>query len=462
MFTSLCQRTNLIATTLNDSGAVSAKKMRKLADGLLDLAQFPPQIIIACLEGVLKIDSVLHWGFSFFSGKSSLSDEEQDVVCQWGRTRGAFAKILARARIEPGMDAAEGAVLATSAGVVNAELAAAKSLFTQQSCSAALQLAFSGPVIGSEVLPAGIFIKIMGDGVLGQSALRRFLSSVSGSLLDLLMLGLLGSDLCRSFVEGKGRWEKVNALHGACDWEDPRNATGEAFLFVCRKALKEINLKAGGQDISDNFFEVVSRIVFFVCIDWLVGGCGTNFNAINYDDSFTLEILDFLPLALRHPSVLARVGVIFKEYMAAQDGCEIVGMVNVCDEGGVVMIVAALLHAASGRAPPWALEYIPPSFEGIFHGIGKNYDVMAKIVETATSAGSKWVTKHGSKPLGGNYVSRLKPPARADLFRCLAECCSSGGWKNFKSGLKMACGRKKKNTTFRLKPGRRDFENERI
>ena len=134
-------------------------------------------------------------------------------------------------------------------------------------------------------------------------------------------------------------------------------------------------------------------------------------------------------------------------------------------EVGAEIIIAAFLHAASGRIPPWALEYIPPSFGGLHTGLGGKAGVAANMLVNCTGVAGKikWQDEAGGwRPVGGIFVYRVKEAASKEVIKCINNCCRTGNWKELKNGLKMACGRKKKGKSYKLKPATRSFENMRL
>ena len=67
-----------------------------------------------------------------------------------------------------------------------------------------------------------------------------------------------------------------------------------------------------------------------------------------------------------------------------------------------------------------------------------------------------------SRVLSGKYTSKLKQKAWADFLAILRESAKTGCWKDMKNGFKFACGRKKKDSGYKLKPARRIYENSRL
>ncbi|GMH52437.1 hypothetical protein TrRE_jg12558, partial [Triparma retinervis] len=436
-------RTGLISSVLN-SPSVSPPTLALLCEAILDIAEFDGAVVAAHASGIAELKEVVLWGFEAFPTAG------EEVLSEWARVRGAFARVLGRL----GKLGREGEERVGEAvrGVAEAEIKAALAFVRGGANGEAGQLLFSSQVIGSEKLPAGAYFKIVEEGTtFGDDATRDFFVAVSGSVLELLMVGLASPDLGKRFRPD-------------LDFEDPRNAIGEAYYLMGMKILKLCRGK--GQEPGGDVLEVVSRCVSLVVFDWLIGE-GAGPGGIDYDDSFTLVILDFLPLALSFGSVIVRVGELFEQFLGSQGGVSVEGGLGGggggAGEVGAEVIIAALLHAASGRVPPWALEYIPPSFEGIFVGMGGESGGAAGMIVNCTGVAGKikWQGEGGWRPVGGIFVYRLKEAAVQDLLKCVNNCCRTRNWKELKNGLKMACGRKKKGKSYKLKPSLRSFENAR-
>lgn len=135
---------------------------------------------------------------------------------------------------------------------------------------------------------------------------------------------------------------------------------------------------------------------------------------------------------------------------------------------GAGLCIAALLSGASGRIPPWALEFMPLTIKGIWTGLGADLGATQLAAEiargccffAASRAGAN--NRHRARVLSGKYASRLKPKAWTDFHTVLRTCAQSGNWKDMKNGLKFACGRKKKDSGYKLKPSKRTYENSRL
>ena len=432
-----------------------------LCEAILDIAEFERTVVMANLDGIMKLADVVLWGFEAYL------TAPPDVLLEWARVRGAFARVVGRlGGMGRGEEEKVGEVVRR---VIEKEAGTAKEFIRGGAGGEKGQLLFSSEVIGSEKLPAGAYFKIMGDGTIGNEALIAFFMSLGGSVLELLMTGLASPDLGRRFVQrGGGGQEGGGFDRPELDFEDPRNAIGEAYYAMGTNILGLC--KREGRELGGDLLEVVSQCASLVVFDWLIGeGAGTG--GIDYDDSFTLVILDFLPLALSFGSVIVRVGELFEQFLGSQAGVRVEGGLGSggggAGEVGVEVTIAALLHAASGRIPPWALEYIPPSFEGIYAGMGGGEGggggAGAGIVSGTGVAGKiKWQGETGWRPMGGIFVYRLKNAAVEDLLKCVGNCCKTRNWKELKNGLKMACGRKKKGTNYKLKPSLRSFENNRL
>ena len=101
-------------------------------------------------------------------------------------------------------------------------------------------------------------------------------------------------------------------------------------------------------------------------------------------DPSTLLLLDFLPLACSSPTVLAIVYQNFTAFITATQPSSVLNISSTPPNQthipppndtplpilGASLVIAALLNGASGRAPPWSLEFIPSTFSGLFQGLG--------------------------------------------------------------------------------------------
>ena len=272
---------------------------------------------------------------------------------------------------------------------------------------------------------------------------------------------------------GDGGIGEALAREFGADLEDPRGAVTEAYVLLLKRLILE---GAVGEPLE----AAVARTVFACTLDWMIGGGGGGGGGegegaprgMSYDDSCTLCILDLFSVALKSAAVLEKVGAMycgFVESLAARGydlrsaaGCSLATRSGT----GAGMVMAALFSGASGRMPPWALEFIPASLRAIAAALGGDPAAYRRCVDFAIDCR---VAARGREDgaarefwLSGRFIGKQKELAKEALRGSFGKCLKADNWKDMKNALKVACGGKKKNAGFKLKPSLRRFENTRV
>ena len=277
--------------------------------------------------------------------------------------------------------------------------------------------------------------------------------------------------------------------------DELRRRIGEILALIADTSAR--NVAAASiwtiSNIANNFFplrlaslvaefeERLAEVVGVFIADWTISrgkNSGGPCPGLDPDDPATLLLLEFLPLACRSANVLTKVAQKFTDFVASTQPSAILRISTSSPHSpqppppstpppvvGAGLVISALLNGASGRAPPWALEFMPSTFGGLFQGLGNNTASLLLALKIGSFSYFEMRPPSPARVLSGKYVSRLKPAAYNDLENCVKACADSGRggkWKDLKNALKMATGRKKKSTTYKLKPSKRSYENQRL
>ncbi|GMH90072.1 hypothetical protein TrST_g1857 [Triparma strigata] len=469
LLSSRIQKINLALSTPPDTTT-----MHNLTESILDISEFDSSVLESNLPVILSLTPCATWGYT--------SDSPQPVLSSWGRVRASYSKILttclSKSKTDPHTLSHEsGAIVANEiAKVANKETETAVEHFKLKVYGGIYEeRLFVEDVIGSEKLEAGAFLNLMGGGDVGVEVLGRFFLEVGGKVVEMMALHLT-RDLVGGGEEEAGKNKEEEEEEE--EYEDPRNGILEGFYGLAVKVMEGI-----GPDgtFPEEFEERLAEVVGVFIADWTISrgkNSGGPCPGLDPDDPATLLLLEFLPLACRSANVLTKVAQKFTDFVASTQPSAILRISTSSPHSpqppppstpppvvGAGLVISALLNGASGRAPPWALEFMPSTFGGLFQGLGNNTASLLLALKIGSFSYFEMRPPSPARVLSGKYVSRLKPAAYNDLENCVKACADSGRggkWKDLKNALKMATGRKKKSTTYKLKPSKRSYENQRL
>jgi hypothetical protein len=452
-----------------------------LCDAILDIAEFGDVLssnilsehnLASVLTSIHSISNVVNAGYNQYQ-------MPEEVVHHWGRCRVAYHYlILSLFRGNGGVGVSTlNMTFGALVNVVNVETTAASAFVRQGEYSGVFTTG-----LGDTLIEPGCFIHAITRTPSAPAHLQSqiaFASEIATGVLELLSYHLTPELLLQRNSKLLKRNESLEVTRGSIDddsdderdadgnsEDDPRNPTCEAFVLLLKKLIDD-----GASGAA--FEAIISRTVYVLVLDMTVGGAAAA-SGMSFDDSCTLCILDLFGACLHNLAILEQVGSLFSAFFmtAKQRGCEVRSSAAGSEAlatpagAGAAMIVAALLNASSGRLPPWALEYIPASLQSMGVALATNLQVYEHAVNFAIDCHVAVVAPGAENtprfPLSGRFISKQKPVAKQNLRDCFSKCLAKSDWKEMKNGLKVACGGKKKQAGFKLKPSLRRFENSRV
>jgi hypothetical protein len=137
---------------------------------------------------------------------------------------------------------------------------------------------------------------------------------------------------------------------------------------------------------------------------------------------------------------------------------------------GVAIVGAALFRASQGGLPPWAVESIPEIYSAFYRSMDRQpvrFEQMLLLsmkVRLAATAPQYGGVKPGCR-LSGRYFESFSETATQRFVQDAMILCrqdDAQSWRRLKLVIKLACGGKKKDTDFQLKPAYTRWDFDRI
>ena len=473
------ERTSVMVAVLGDqtSSGGGAEGMFRLCEAVLDLGEFDVTVINSNMDKISSLAAAIYWGYE---GGSALP---YPVARQWARLRGAFLRLL-NSSCERDAKGSLAAQKKNNASVANNQgIAPGTMEMALRICAKECEAAASAVVAQSR--PDRPDFSLFDNAMIGVSMVE------AGCFLDLVLELANGDALAHAFLQASGPVTQLLTFHhggggsgGAlgeavftADFEDPRLSIGEVYYKMGKKVCEQFSHSFEGGD--DRLLDALAAMVHVVLLEWLnladvqgekEGRLGAG-GGMDFDDSVTLVIFDFLGLACTHQRILEKVGALFgRRYgpkLVLGSAAEAVATYGEREQAALVgsgAVLSAMMSAASGRLAPWAIEFMPKAYESIFNANNSNLTAWSLALKIGIEC--KIVVGSGRYAvLSGKYVSFLKDKAMADYVTGVngaAKENNAAGWHKVKNLLKLACGGKKKKSGFKLKPSKRMFCCDRI
>lgn len=306
---------------------------------------------------------------------------------------------------------------------------------------------FNDNIIGEDMLHAGAFLIVIRDTLTQIGAkyeqgaekplsdLRRCIAILAGSAAFVIPLLLNNSSEANSHT-------------------DPRPAFAEAW-FQTMTTL--VSICRGSNLAADLATELVGGSLYCAVALIFIKDIGNKKSqppeiqrGMSSDGPQTLAMMDFMTEALLlGPSILAAASSSFTAQFEITPAYQ-------PEELGASIIAAALLRATSGALPPWAVELTPTLNKSLFTATGNKCDLFIQILKNSTTL------ECSGNLLAGRYFENVSCVHIDAFLSKTSEACKKGEWGKLKSVLKSACGGKKKESGFNLKPQYTSWECERL
>jgi len=394
--------------------------------------------------------------------RHSSSEQPHQASFQWTRLRASLFSLLKMAQ-NPDL-------LAAAAGMLQALIQAECESIHKQcrdgpSSTSAL---FHDDVVSVETVPAGIFVRVIGEVV-------HAAGRVDGASLDYCLQTLTA---IKDYV--------LPSILLSCSeptshaFEDPRPCVLEAWLLTLIDVVDAIPINAQPNDavlslLNDSMVTVTFLLLF--------KGIGksleerSRYPGMSLDGPQSLALTDFVarfldlgPDALSSVA-LALVHMIPVEFpiVPAPPSSQDTRLV------GCSILAAALLRAAQGGLPPWAVESIPEVYRSLYHACGSDPFWFGQILDLASIISFVSSDESRSSPLAtgwpagerlaGRFFANLSDASRQSFVQQSMELCAKDDathWRRFKVLVKQMCGGKKRETDYKQKPAATKWEFERI
>ena len=321
---------------------------------------------------------------------------------------------------------------------------------------------FREELISEEGVPAGIFIRVLGEILDKPCSAGLSLDSMSNCVRVLF----------------DSRVAVLHAFASHCpnpvetdSFCDPRLTLAEAWYFCINKLLIAAQSQGGFNDaVEKSELWHALRQLF---IDTFVSTVGLllypslgktqdkrlNDPGMSFDGPHTLAIMDFFQAYFSlGPSMLQAAAMELLKVIPI-DHAALQVFSNEADAAGIAIMGAALFRAAQGGLPPWAVECIPPVYAALYHALDKNPNSFGLVFEMSMRV--KLMENHhfggvqAGHLLSGRFFATMGDKAKHTFVTQaveLAKTDSTSGWKRLKASIKQACGGKKKDTDFKQRP----------
>jgi hypothetical protein len=442
-----------IETIVNMNGHVSSgeTKFYFLCEATLDIAAFSSTLIRSLFEpddDVSKNSRCLEMlADACVKGYRMINpDPPSPEIYQWNRYRAAIFSLL-KAAAHP--DLPERSINMIQI-LISAECDAIATQCTMMPlCSSSL---FNDEVVSPETVPAGLFVKVLGD-VIGES---HSYSHICAQVLWLEKDVVLNSILLEC-----GDPEITGG-----DFVDPRCTLLEAWLLCMSKIVssKHSTVEPFVETLLSETCVVLLSLLFSKTVATTQEDRGKD-PCLSLDGPHTLAAMEFLSAFLSSGFGFQALS----EQLRLNISFDFPSL-PFCDASlhGSVIIGAALFRAMQGALPPWAVESIPEVYSAFFTATGRNPELFGAVLrssmeirlsERSTMCG---VVQRGEL-LSGRYFEGTSEKAKEQFVDETIDLCRSdtaSSWRRMKVLVKQVCGGKKKDSDCKQKPSytRWDFE----
>jgi hypothetical protein len=425
--------------------SMDARTMYQLAEATFDLAAFGTTSVcslFAPLNGAaddqMRQDCihVLVEAGSYGYKLDTLNQETNDVLIQWGRCRASLMcliKTMSNPDFTPlGAEAVTSWILSECEAI-------------ERHCSAGASASssiFVDNVICEDVLQAGAFVKKIGDLLIparqdGKSTI--LLPNI------VAVLNQIGTPVLRTLVNECPEWTHPGII-------DPRNSLCEAWMLTMESMVSFL------PRLDRSLQETIGRLLVDTCsaatllLLYPTPTMKVDKKGMSMDGYQTIAMLDFFHGAYCLGSEMLHV---VASNVASQVTVVDTGQESVLN--GRAIVGASLFRATSGGLPPWAMDHIPQVFEGLFAAHNRDLGSFQQFLS------SSMVVRLATKELiAGKFIDTMSDTNKSAFVTSSMEEISKDNWRRFKVILKMACGGKKKQAGFNLKPSPTNWECDRV
>jgi hypothetical protein len=234
---------------------------------------------------------------------------------------------------------------------------------------------FSEDLISEEGVPAGIFVRVLGEILDNGVAAGLPLTSMANCIK----------------VMFETRVSVLHAFTSMCpnptqkgSFCDPRPILAETWFLAVNRLLTAV-LAQGGFDATaatSDLMRALRQLLVETCVSsvglLLYPSLGKtqdkrlNDIGMSLDGAQTLVMLDFLQLYFSlGPSMLQAAAKELQQTIHIDHGA-LQTFSNEPDAAGIAIIGASLFRAAQGGLPPWGVEYVPAVYSSFYHALDKN------------------------------------------------------------------------------------------
>lgn len=453
--------------TQKEKALTSDAALFRLCESVYDLSSLHPLIVVDLLtNSSSELACVFEGVISGYSHLAFTSDTDQWLM-QWARLRGAVVCLLGTCCKHTMTKYVAKAIVALQ----NAEIEAAIRQ-CGQSVSSGSNI-FIDCVVGEEMLSAGAYLTVV------RESLKRTVSSPDlGAERAIVEVRLCLEVLSRSSLSLTSLL--LNSSAEANSYADPRPTIAEAWfqtmsalVSICKTNLSsQFSGEDGIQDIIGASLSTCIALVFMKDLGSKKSPPPAVQRGMSLDGPQTLAMTDFMAEAISlGPSILAATSRSFATHFNLEN-------VTQNEETGGIIVAAGLLRAASGALPPWAVELTPIIFKSLYVALGSSCDALIHILANSTKIdiSGDFLAGRYFESVSSVHIDSFLSKTREACNKGASSLCNSqskancalthlnllGEWNKLKSIIKTACGGKKKESGFNLKPQFTCWECERL
>ncbi|KAL3925084.1 MAG: hypothetical protein SGILL_000640, partial [Bacillariaceae sp.] len=312
---------------------------------------------------------------------------------------------------------------------------------------------FQEGIISEENVPAGLFIRVLGE-TLSNASQARVVVSVLQNCLETLIVS-------REYVL-QTMISECSCPNGKDSFHDPRPVITESWL-ICMNSLCVAVVTQGalrpevlGQNLTRDVKDVLVDTFIASVALLLYSSLEKTQERRSKDPGMSLDgpqglvILDFFGLyfSMGHEMLQIAASRLISQ-IPVETGPN-------PEAAGFGIVGAALFRGIQGALPPWSVESVPSVYAALFSALG-NADDFASMLDVSLSTrlreNERFGGVEGGCLLAGKVLEKINDKG-AFLMQAkeVARENSTASWKRLKTIIKQICGGKKKNTDFNQRP----------
>jgi hypothetical protein len=457
----------------------------ELCEAVHDIVSFPSAMAISMFDSaegagreqkdacVEALSSAVLEGYRC----SSTNNEPNEIVHQWNRLRAAMFYLLTSTN---GRDM-QHRVAEMIQSFVQAECEAIQRQCAAGRCSTSS--IFCDEIVSEDAVPAGVFVRVFSEVFRTQFAAASTRITSAARTLN----GGLGSP---SVIEQIQFTNAINGLYACKDtvlttvmlecqepdsngFVDPRPTLLEAWLLAMIDLMKlegQVGLDHQITTLLTDTCVAVISLLFYPTLTRPEDR--TDDPGMSFDGPQSLALTSFFSHCFALPighaileaachSLSSRIPVDFGPHAQSASADARVA--------SIAIVGAAFFRAVQGGLPPWAVESIPEVYSAFYKALGQDATVFGRVLYLSMEIRfpSNATTRVGGlqpgKLLSGRHFESLGQQNKEKLIQdavSLANTNDTASWRRLKVLIKAACGGKKKDAGFQLKPSptRWDFD----